>query len=141
MNPIVRGLTRNSAETDPHSLDGRLVGRTYAIPFDAVWNAALTLADGGIRGWSLASSNDQTGSIRAESTTLVLRFVDDVRVHIGLDENGQTRVDVRSASRKGSGDLGRNRRTVGKFLRRLDRRLDARPEQILDPTQAAPWSS
>lgn len=141
MNPIVRGLTRNSAETDPHSLDGRLVGRTYAIPFDAVWHAALTLADGGIRGWNLASSNDQTGSIRAESTTLVLRFVDDVRVHIGLDENGQTRVDVRSASRRGSGDLGRNRRTVGKFLRRLDRRLDARPEQILDPTQAAPWSS
>lgn len=117
------------------------MGRTYAIPFDAVWNAALTLADGGSRGWSLASSNDQTGSIRAESTTLVLRFVDDIRVHIGLDENGQTRVDVRSASRKGSGDLGRNRRSVGKFLSRLDKRLGARPEQILDPTQAAPWSS
>ncbi len=141
MKPIVRGLTRNSAETDPHSLDGRLVGRTYAIPFDSVWNAALILADGGIRGWSLASSNDQAGSIHAESTTLVFRFVDDVRVHIGLDENGQTRVDIRSASRKGSGDLGRNRRTVGRFLRRLDKRLDARPEQILDPTQAAPWSS
>lgn len=141
MNPIVRGLTNNSAETDPHHSDGRLVGRTYAISFDDVWNAAVVLADGGLRGWSLVTANDQSGTLHAESTTLVMRFVDDVNVHVQLDENGQTRVDVRSKSRKGSGDLGRNRRTIGKFLRRLDRRLKAGPEQILDPTHPASWSS
>lgn len=137
MNPIIRGLTRNTAETDPHGADKHLVGRTYAIPFDAVWSESLALANGGIRGWSITSSNDQSGTILATSTTLVFRFVDDVRVHIGLDGNAQTRVSLRSASRKGTGDLGRNRRTIGNFLRRLDKRLDARPEQILDPAQAA----
>ena len=141
MNPIVRGLTNNSAETDPHATDRRLVGRTYAIPFDEIWSAAVALADGGLLGWSMASANDQTGTIHAESTTPLLRFVDDVYVHIGLDENAQTRVDLRSKSRKGKGDLGRNRRTIGKFLRRLDKRLNVRPGQILDPTQPASWMS
>lgn len=141
MNPIVRGLTRNSAQTDPRSQDGKLVGRTYTIPFDDVWTAAFALADGGIRGWRIADDDDHAGTIHAESTTLVLRFVDDVHVHIGLDENAQTRVDVQSASRKGSGDLGRNRRTIAGFLRRLDKRLGARPKQILDSTQPAAWSS
>ena len=141
MNPILRGLTNNSAETDPHATDRRLVGRTYAIPFQGVWSAVVALADGGLLGWSMVSANDQTGTIRAESTTLMLRFVDDVDIHVRLDENGQTRVDVRSASRKGSGDLGRNRRTIGKLLRRLDKRLGAGAGQILDPTHPPSWSS
>ena len=141
MNPIVRGLTTNSAETDPHATDRRLVGRTYAIPFDDVWSAAVALADGGLLGWSMVSSDDQTGTIHAESATLVLRFVDDVYVHVCLDDNAQTRVDMRSRSRKGKRDLGRNRRNIGKFLRRLDKRLGAQPGQILDPTHPTSWSS
>ena len=141
MNRIVRGFTQNSAQTDPDAGDKRLRGRTYAIPFDDVWGAAMALADGGIRGWTLISSDDQRGSIVAESRTLVFKFVDDVRVHVGLDENAQTRVDLRSASRKGSGDLGRNPRTIGAFLKKLDKRLKAAPEQILDPTKPVSWSS
>jgi hypothetical protein len=141
LNPILRGLTTNSAETDPHATDRRLVGRTYTIPFDDVWSAVVALAGGGLLGWSMVSANDQTGTISAESTTLMLRFVDDVEIHVGLDENAQTRVDVRSASRKGRGDLGRNRRTIGKLLHRLDKRLGAGPGQILDPTHPPSWSS
>ena len=141
MNPILRGLTTNSAETDPHATDRRLVGRTYAIPFDDVWSAVVALADGGLLGWSTVSANDQTGTIRAESKTLMLRFVDDVDIQVELDENAQTRVDVRSASRKGRGDLGRNRRTIGRLLRRLDKRVGAKPGQILDPTHPTSWSS
>ena len=141
MKPIVRGLTSNGAETDPHATDGRLLGRTYAIPFDDVWCAAIALADGGLLGWSMVSSNDQVGTIQAESRTLILRFVDDVYVHVCLDDNAQTRVDMRSRSRKGKRDLGRNRRNIGKFLRRLDKRLGAQPGQILDPTHPTSWSS
>jgi hypothetical protein len=141
LNPNVRGLSTNSAETDPHATDRRLVGRTYTIPFDDVWNAAVALADGGLLGWTTTSANDQTGIINACCTALMLRSVDDVFVHIGLDENAQTRVDVRSKSRKSRADLGRNRRTIGKFLRRLDKRLDVRPGQILDPTHPASWMS
>jgi hypothetical protein len=138
---IVRGLTTNVAETDPSAEDARLRGRTYAIPFDDVWNAALSLSDGGLRGCTLVSADDQTGTIHAESTTILFRFVDDVRIRIKLDDNAQTRVDVRSASRKGRGDLGVNTRRIGRFFRRLDKLLGAKPDQILDPTLVTSWSS
>ena len=84
-------------------------------------------------------ADDQSGVIEAVSKTLVFGFEDDVRVEIRLDENGQTRVDLWSASRIGRGDLGRNRRTIGRFLRRLDESLDARPGQILDATRTPAW--
>lgn len=125
-------LTGNSVRTDPFSEDPRLRGRTYAIAFDRVWNAALALADGGLRRWRVTEADDEEGVILAESKTLLFRFVDDVRVDVTLDDNGQTRVDVASASRKGSGDLGANARRVGRFLKALDRRLEATPAQILD---------
>ena len=40
---LVRALTQNRAETDPHSPDSGLRGRTYAISFDRVWTAAQIL--------------------------------------------------------------------------------------------------
>lgn len=139
MNRIWRGLTRNRAETDPTSPDRRLRGRTYAISFDRVWNASLRLADGGLRGWHVEHADDHEGIIRAVSRTLVFRLPDDVEISIRLDENAQTRVDVRASSRKGKGDLGRNPRNIGRFFRALDRALGATPSQILDPTAPPTW--
>jgi len=138
---LIRALTENTARTDPHAEDPRLHGRTYAIPFERVWYAALGLADGGLRGWRVMRADDEAGTIQAESRTPVFRFVDDVDVEVGLDANGQTRVDLRSASRVGKADLGRNPRTIGRFLTRLDRALDARPDQILDATRAPTWTA
>lgn len=140
MRRLIRALTRNTAETDPRAPDPRLRGRTYAIPFEKVWRAALELADGGLPRWRVVASDDEEGTIHAESPTLVFRFVDDVHVHVRLDENGQTRVDLRSASRVGKGDLGRNPRTIGRFLDRLDQALDAGPGQILDATRTPSWN-
>ncbi|MGD2068038.1 MAG: DUF1499 domain-containing protein [Gemmatimonadota bacterium] len=42
---------------------------------------------------------------------------------------------MESSSRKGSADLGVNRRRIRNFLRELDRRLEARPSEILEPPQ------
>ena len=133
---VVQGLTANRAETDPHSEDHRLRGRTYAIPFDRVWRIALKLAAADLRGWTVTHADDESGVIRAEAKTLVLRWMDDVRIDVTLDENGQTRVDLVSASPASKGDLGRNARRVGRFLKRLDRKLDVKPGEILDPTKA-----
>jgi uncharacterized protein (DUF1499 family) len=104
-----------------------------------VWKAALRLAATGIRGWTVTHADDQSGVIQVEAKTLLLRSVDDVRIDVTLDENGQTRVDLVSASRRGKGDLGKNARRVGRFLKRLDRKLDAKSQEILDPTQT-PWT-
>lgn len=135
---VGRALARNHAETTVADVDPRLRGRTYAIPFERVWQTARALAGArkgeGLSGWQIVSSDDQEGVIKAESATPVFRFVDDVVIRITLDANAQTRVDLTSRSRKGSFDFGANARRIGKFLRALDRKLGvprARAEQIL----------
>lgn len=118
---LLRGLTANHAETDPAAADKRLRGRTYAVPYERVWATTLALARRR-RGWNVMAVDDLEGTIGAEART-PLRFVDDVEIRVGLDENAQTRVDLRSASRVGVGDLGKNARRISKFLRALDREL------------------
>jgi hypothetical protein len=132
--PATPGRAR--ARTERRALDPELRGRTYAIPFDAVWEAALALARGGLPGWVLDEADDQVGVIRARATSRLLRQVADVRVRVGLDENAQTRVDLDSESRTRGPDLGGHRRRIAGFLRALDRRLAPRPGQILDQLTA-----
>jgi hypothetical protein len=124
---LVRALTANVAETSTDAEDPRLRGRTYAIPFEDVWRAALSLADGGLRGWRVTSADDREGVIVAEAKTLMLRLVDDVRIRIGLDPDAQTRVDALSVSRVGRVDFGTNARRIARFCRRLDRQLGRLP--------------
>jgi hypothetical protein len=136
---ILRGLTENRAETHPASSDRRLLGRTYAIPFESVWSAGTRLVTGELRGWSLVHADDQLGTIEGVAKPLLWGPPCEVHIEIGLDENGQTRVDASSATGGTRGDLGRSRRTIGRFFRALDRELAAQPEQILDPTLAPAW--
>lgn len=119
---LIRALTRNRAFTDPEAADPRLRGRSYGVPFARVWDAAVEVAQR-TRGWTIVSSDPRGGEIVAEARTAVWKFTDDVWVRLSLDEDGQTRVDMASASRKGGGDLGANARRIARFLRTLDARL------------------
>jgi len=139
LKDLLKGLTEKQAATAPGADDARLSGRTYAIPFEQVWQASVSLCGGGIRGWSILSSDDQRGVIEAVSKALLTRREDDVRVEIRLDENAQTRVDLWSATQRNRSTLGRNRRIIGKFLKSLDKRLGATPAKILDPTRSSEW--
>lgn len=141
LDRLWRGLTENRADTNPAHTDPRLRGRTYAIPFDRVWNACMELAGGGLPRWWVARADDQRGVIDARQKTLVFRFIDDVRIYVSLDNNGQTRVDMASRSRKGRGDLGTNARRIHRFFRALDRHLEATPREILDPTRTLRWTA
>jgi hypothetical protein len=134
----VLALREDRANTDPRSPDQRLTGRTYAIPFDHVWTAAVGLAKDA-RGWTVASADDLAGLIIASTSSRILGIRDDVRVKIGLDENGQTRVDLSSRSRTERASLGRHRRAIARFFDRLDQRLNARPGQIIDTRRAPAW--
>ncbi|HEY0809412.1 MAG TPA: DUF1499 domain-containing protein [Longimicrobiales bacterium] len=120
---LFHALTRNAVATAEDHWDSRLRGRTYAIPFEQVWQASLALANGGLRRWKVISSDDYEGVINAEAKTLFWRFKDDVMIRVYLDENAQTRVDLQSRSRKGAADFGTNARRVHRFLRALDRKL------------------
>ena len=134
LSGLLRGFTHNRAHTDPASEDRLLRGRTYTIPFDRVWTELVHVAHERMRGWTVTVEDDGPGVLEAESATLVWRLVDDVHISVGLDKDGQTRVDVASTSRVGRGDLGRNPRTIARFLRELDQALDVQAGQILDPT-------
>jgi len=140
LSGALQGLAGRSAETHPHAEDARLRGRTYAIPFDRVWSTAEALARNGSR-WRLVSSDDQEGVLVTEVQTLLSRRIGDARIEIGLDDNGQTRLDVRVVMRGARRDLGASTRIVHSFLQRLDASLQVRPEQILDASRAPSWSS
>lgn len=119
---IRRALTDHRAATRPDHDDASLRGRTYAVPFERVWRAALEVASGR-SGWAIVDSDDLEGYIRIEAKTPVLRFVDDVEIRIGLDADAQTRVDMTSESRKGKMDFGTNARRIRRFFKHLDRRI------------------
>jgi len=138
-DPIATARAR--AETDPHSPNPRLRGRTYAIPFERVWSHALAAIQGELPRWKLLSHDDQKGVILAEARTALLRRDVDIHIRIGLDDNGQTRVDVRTALRSAHGDMGSTKRLITSFFHHLDRRLGASPAQILDPTQPPRWTA
>lgn len=127
-----RWFHQNGAATDPASPDAALTGRTYAISFDRVWEASLALASR--RLWRTVEADDQEGHIVAEVHNLYFRAADDVRIRIRLDVNAQTRIDMESRCRDREGDLGVNRRRIGRFMKKLDRRIGATPALILDGT-------
>lgn len=135
---LERALTTNRAETDPRSDDPRLKGRTYAIPYDQVWTACVDLVQRS-RGWTILHSNDLDGFVRVRCQTPFFKFLDDVEIRVSLDDNAMTRVDITSESRKGRADFGVNTRRIGRFLRGLDRKLEAKEGAILDPTVLETW--
>jgi uncharacterized protein (DUF1499 family) len=76
-------------------------------------------------GWTLVEASEADGRIEATAETSWVRFKDDVVVRITTGPDGQTRVDVRSKSRMGRGDMGQNAKRVRGFLAALEARLAA----------------
>ena len=113
---------RGFVETTPQSSDRRLRGRTYAVPFEDVWQAALQLTGGGLFRWTRHDADDSEGVILASAKSLA-GAVHDIMVRVTLDENAQTRVDASAQARKPLTDFGRSRRRLGRFFRALDRTL------------------
>jgi hypothetical protein len=136
-----RALTGHRAYTAPDSGDARLRGRTYAVPFDTVWRAALGLVDGGLRGWSLTAADDEQGKIEGSVRGWFQRFHSDVVISISLDRDAQTRVDAVSESVTKQADVGTNARRLVRFFRSLDRAIEGSSNLPISSArvQPAPW--
>lgn len=119
---------RGDVETAADAADPTLRGRTYAIPFDDVWQAAVRLAGGRLRGWRLAESDDTEGVIRSETKRLTGALYD-ATIRITLDDDAQTRVDARVVARRPGRDFGTAVRMVRRFFRSLDRTLARTPRR------------
>ena len=127
-----KGLNSRFACSSAESDDPGLAGRTYAIPFGVVWEAALRLAGGGLQGWTVTRSDDVGGTIEGRVRSFFLFFPADIVISVSLDANAQTRVDLTAESRHRGGDLGVNAWRIRRFCAALDRAASAGPNQVLN---------
>ena len=80
------------------------------------FSLALRTARG--MGWELVDQNRREGRIEATATTPWFGFKDDVVIRVS-SASGISRVDVRSKSRVGRGDVGANAGRVRAYLAAL----------------------
>ena len=76
------------------------------------------LATAKTMGWALVAADSASGRIEATATTRVFRFKDDVVIRI-RPRAGGSRLDIRSVSRIGGSDLGKNASRIREFITRL----------------------
>jgi len=91
------------------------------IRLDAPPARALERAERAARelGWAVVDVEPEAGRLEAYDTSTIFRFVDDVVVRVRAAPEGGSRVDVRSRSRDGQGDLGANARRIRALRRAL----------------------
>ena len=70
------------------------------------------------RGWYIVASDAPAGRVEATDTTTWFGFQDDVVVRVRPEGTG-SRVDVRSVSRIGTGDVGANAKRIREFLKAM----------------------
>lgn len=105
------GSGSNYAATADSSSDPRVRPRILGGAPAAVRQALETGIAGNAR-WTIRAADDSV--IWATRTTRVFRWVDDIFILL-TPVGDSTRVDARSASRVGKGDLGQNRRNLAEL--------------------------
>lgn len=96
-----------------------------AMPVDSAFSLALRAARE--MEWELVDQNRRDGRIEATATTPWMGFKDDVVIRVS-SASGISRVDVRSVSRVGRGDVGANAKRIRAYLDKL-RAMDPNPVQ------------
>lgn len=74
--------------------------------------------------WTLTSRDTENEALEAEVRTPFGLFTDDVTVYFFPSRHGQTRVTIRSRSRRGRGDLGQNAAHIRELQGAMDNRLN-----------------
>jgi uncharacterized protein (DUF1499 family) len=87
-----------------------------SVPPDKAFERALTAARK--MGWVIVDANAAEGRIEATATTFWFGFKDDIVVRVTSADHG-SRVDIRSVSRVGRSDLGKNASRIRKYLKEL----------------------
>lgn len=89
-----------------------IIARPPAAAFELATSAALQ------QGWTIVAKDAAAGRIEATATVPWWGFKDDVVVRLTPQGTG-TRIDVRSNSRVGEGDLGVNAKRISDYLARI----------------------
>jgi len=83
------------------------------VPTDQAFEKALAVARH--LGWQIIDNDRNTGRIEAVDTTFWFGFKDDIVIRL-RQKNSGSRVDIRSESRVGVSDLGKNAERIRRFL-------------------------
>jgi uncharacterized protein (DUF1499 family) len=70
--------------------------------------------------WTITQADPGAGTIEAVATTRVFGFQDDIVIRVRPDGDGASRVDMRSKSRDGQGDIGTNAARIRAFVGNLE---------------------
>jgi len=90
---------------------------TLAETPERVFKRALELAEAQ-SGWTITNDDPADLTIEGEAQSYFFRFIDDFVIRIS-DSDGGARVDMRSKSRDGKGDLGANAKRIQSFFDQL----------------------
>ena len=115
LNPVEYGGPAIAAKQ--HTAFADIAPLTLNVPPDRAFDRALAAAR--TMGWEMVASDPPAGRIEATDTTFWFGFKDDVVIRV-TPEAGGSRVDVRSLSRVGGGDIGANAARIRKYLAALD---------------------
>ncbi|MGC2062893.1 MAG: DUF1499 domain-containing protein [Thermodesulfovibrionales bacterium] len=86
------------------------------VPPDPAFERAMAVARQ--LGWQIIDADKKAGRIEAVDTTFWFGFKDDIVIRL-RQQNSGSRVDIRSESRVGVSDLGKNAERIRKFLRAM----------------------
>lgn len=92
----------------------------YALVADAVKRLKMEIA----RDQAPDPEAGMPGVIEAVDRTLIMGFYEDIAIRVSGDSES-ARVDIRSASRFGSADMGSNAETVRELIKEVQARVDA----------------
>lgn len=113
-------LTTNVAETRTNHPFPELELRCYRMApsslFTRIEHAVNAL------GWEILDSDPKQYHLQAVIMTSLLKFKDDIDIHLNLAPCG-TELHIRSSSRVGRGDLGANTRHILDLLTTLERQI------------------
>jgi len=98
---------------------GDLHPARLSVPPAEAFGRARTAAER-MPSWTVTQADPGTGTIEAVATTRVFGFQDDIVIRVRPDGDGASRVDMRSKSRDGQGDIGTNAARIRAFVGRLE---------------------
>ena len=113
-NPIA--YAGEAVAREQHAAYPDIQPATLAVPPDVAFQRALRVARD--LGWEIVAAIPSEGRIQATDTTRWFGFKDDVVIRI-TPEASRSRLDVRSLSRLGGSDLGKNAARVRAYSQRL----------------------
>ena len=91
------------------------------MPRDRALSEALAAAES-MPGWTIVAVDADAGRIEASQRSRWFGFTDDIVIRVTADAGG-SRIDMRSASRKGGRDYGVNAARIRAYMGALKRRI------------------